>query len=363
MLTRILTPLDGSELAERAVAVAARLAHASGGALLLLRVYTGLLGETAPELVAHSETADAREARAYLERIRQRPDLDGLVVETLALSGATARAILDAVAEFHADTIVMSSHGRSGITRWALGSVAEHVVRHAPVPVLVLRGNTLEPLATAPTEGSAWSVCIGLDGSELAEQTLAPAAQLLRAVAGAAPAEALLARIMKPPTPADDELAAVAQEAPAAYERRLAASEAYLQTVAERLRVGDLAPLGIHARWSVIQAADSASALIQAAEHPAWVRWHTANMEASEASEASEVGDTPAVEHQRASLIALATHGRGGFQRWALGSVAERVLEGTSLPLLLVRSSAPSLAETPPADPADPAGPAAPGDV
>lgn len=187
MLTRILLPLDGSFLAERALPVGARLARATSATLLIVRIYPGLIGETDPELVAYSETADAREAHAYLERIRQRPELDGLVVETFALSGVTARGILDAVAKFHADTLVMSSHGRSGLTRWALGSVAEHVARHAPVPVLVLRGDALDPRSGPVTQQAVWRVCIGLDGSELAEQVIAPAAQLLRALAGVAP--------------------------------------------------------------------------------------------------------------------------------------------------------------------------------
>ena len=70
MLTRILVPLDGSALAERALTVAARLARTTDATLLVLQVYPGMIGETTPELVAYSETADARAARAYLERVR-----------------------------------------------------------------------------------------------------------------------------------------------------------------------------------------------------------------------------------------------------------------------------------------------------
>ena len=110
MLTRILVPLDGSALAERALTVAARLARTTDSTLLVLQVYPEMIGETTPELVAYSETTDARAARAYLERVRQRPDLHGLAIEALALSGCAACAILDAVEAFQADTIVMSSH-------------------------------------------------------------------------------------------------------------------------------------------------------------------------------------------------------------------------------------------------------------
>lgn len=331
MLTRILIPLDGSALAERALTVSARLAHATGARLILLRIYPCVMGETAPELVAHSETADAREARAYLTQVSQRPDLRGVGIETEALCGTTARAILDAAGVFHADTIVMSSHGRSGLTRWMLGSVAEHVVRYAPAPTLVLRGREHEPLLEEHPEGGGWCASVGLDGSTLAEQALAPAIQLLRALAGQASAEAQLIRIMKPPIPADDELAAVAHETPAEYERRLVAAQEQLRAVAERLRTGDLAHYGVRARWSVVQAGDIATALIQTAEHPEWTQWRTVG------ADGALVAATPCAS---VSLVALATHGRGGLQRWALGSVAERVLEGSTLPLLLIRPNA-----------------------
>ena len=69
----------------------------------------------------------------------QRPDLHGLAIEALALSGGAAHAILDAVEAFHADTIVMSSHGRSGITRWALGSVAERILEGTALLLLLVR--------------------------------------------------------------------------------------------------------------------------------------------------------------------------------------------------------------------------------
>jgi nucleotide-binding universal stress UspA family protein len=301
-----------------------------------------MMGETAPELVAYSETADAREARAYLARVRQRPELKGVDVETLALCGATARAIVDAVGAFHADSIVMSSHGRSGVTRWMLGSVAEHVVRHADVPVLVLRGD--QALIQAPAEGAVWRACVGLDGSALAEQAVAPTAQLLRALAGSAPVELLLTRVMKPPIPPDDELASIVQETAAAYERRVAEAQANLEAVAARLRSGDLARYAARPRWAVVQAVDAAEALIQAAEHPERAQWRPTDGEESPAGPAQ-----PAPAH----LIAVATHGRGGFQRWALGSVAERVLEGTALPLLLVRAvAAPAGAAPAPGGPA-----------
>lgn len=335
MWTRILAPLDGSALAEQALPVAARVAHATGAKLMLLRVYPCMLGETAPELVAYSETADAREARAYLARVRQQPDLEGIDVETLALCGSTTRTILDAVEAFHADSVVMSSHGRSAATRWVLGSVARRVVRHAAAPVLIVRGE--QTLAVAPAEGTIWRACIGLDGSALAEQALASTAQLLRALAGSAQAELLLTRVMKPPTPPDDELADITRETAAAYERRFAEAQVTLEAVAERLRSGDLARYALRPRWTIVQAADVAGALIQAAEHLDWAQWRPADGEESL---------TTSGPHGHADLIALAAHGRGGMQRWALGSVAERVLEGTTLPLLMARAVSASIEET-----------------
>jgi len=146
MLQRILVPLDGSARAEYALPVAARLAHATGGTLILLQVYQVMPSE----FVLSDYTAEAAQATAYLAQVAARPELAGITVERITLAGAVARTILDAVLEYQADTLVLCSHGRSGPTRWALGSLAEKVARHAPLagcPGQVLGTGTIDARA------------------------------------------------------------------------------------------------------------------------------------------------------------------------------------------------------------------------
>jgi nucleotide-binding universal stress UspA family protein len=147
MYTRILVPLDGSKLAERALPVAEELTRLMRTPLHLVRVvdpteldlrgygiYETVLaqGASSPFL-----TDEAAAAHAYLERMTAREIEQGLGASSEVRHGIAAREIV-AVAQ-PGDFIVMSTHGRGGLARWFLGSVAEEVVRRAPVPVLMIR--------------------------------------------------------------------------------------------------------------------------------------------------------------------------------------------------------------------------------
>ena len=144
MFKHILVPLDGSLLAEQALAPAGRVAEKFGGRLLLLRVVTqdrSLPG--LPYLSARSTPAPVGPARPLMEEAEAY--LDGLrlpnpcvPVRTLVLAGAPPELIIATATEHDVDLIVMSTHGRAGITRLLYGSVAEAVLRGATVPVLLV---------------------------------------------------------------------------------------------------------------------------------------------------------------------------------------------------------------------------------
>lgn len=144
MFKHILVPLDGSLLAEQALAPASRVAEKFGGRLLLLRVVAqdrSLPG--LPYLAARSSTAPVGPARPLMEEAEAY--LDGLrlpnpavPVNSLVLAGAPPELIIATAAEHDVDLIVMSTHGRAGITRLLYGSVAEAVLRGATVPVLLV---------------------------------------------------------------------------------------------------------------------------------------------------------------------------------------------------------------------------------
>lgn len=321
MIKRILVPLDGSPRAESALPVAARIARASDGTVVLLRVvgipaeystyiYSSYLAQTP---IYAQEILDAEEANArnYLAGIAKTDTLAGIKVETKALSGAVGATILDSARDEHIDIIVMCSHGETGIKRWALGSVAQHVSRHSPVPVLVLREHGTAPTSPFPDHTHplrSVTALVALDGSKLAEVALEPAAYLVAALAAPARGTLILSFVVKVPA-ARDKLEM--------EEHMLDEARKYLMDVAEYLQAGELAKLNLAIDWCTELSKDVADTLIKTAE-------------TGTVTESSH-------EFTGCDLIAMATHGRGGPQRWVIGSVTERVLGTTKLPLLIVR--------------------------
>src|SRR5579863_4164807 len=183
MFQRILVPLDGSDGAEQAVPVAARLARASGGTVILVQVAplptSYRVGNKFPA-EEYSESV-MEEVNAlpmnYLARVSKMAELVGVQTETRVEYGEVAPSLLAAVEPLEVDLIVMCSHGYSGFKRWALGSIAHKIIPHSPVPVLLLRDGG--PMLKT----KALSVLVALDGSSLAESVLAPVVQLATALA------------------------------------------------------------------------------------------------------------------------------------------------------------------------------------
>jgi len=143
MFFRILVPLDGSTQAESALGPAVAMARAFGGTLRLVRVFPGPVSSDYVVNVHLHESVERREheqMEQYLERVRARYSEQGLMVVTRLLeAGDPAQRILQEVQSDPVDLIVLSSHGRSGVARLLLGSVAEHIAREAPCPVLIIR--------------------------------------------------------------------------------------------------------------------------------------------------------------------------------------------------------------------------------
>ena len=145
MYSRIVVPLDGSDVADEALTHAVEFARQFNAPLHLLRVAdahalervagTGIgLDYVAVGALLQEEVDDAK---AYLSAKAKALASDGLSVSHDVVTGPISRSIVDALQS--GDLLVMASHGRTGISRWFLGSVAENVIRHAPVPVLLVR--------------------------------------------------------------------------------------------------------------------------------------------------------------------------------------------------------------------------------
>jgi len=309
MFKRILVPLDGSARAERAIPVAARIAYALGDSVILLRVATapvdtGKYGKTSA-YVEEAVDADLAETTSYLENIAKSDELVGITTEVKALTGAVAPAILSAAQSFHANIIVMCSHGYTGYKRWVLGSVADKVTRHSPIPVLVLREGG--PVPTTAVHQPVRAL-VPLDGSTLSETVLEPVAYLAAALAQSTSQQGALhlLRVV-------DLLATGGKFKSDAHidtglkEQVKHGDEEYLATLVNYLGEGDLSNLDLTITCSVETDPDVAEAIVKKAEQ------------------------------NKFDFIAIATHGRGGVQKWAMGSMAGRVLHATKLPLLIMR--------------------------
>ena len=156
-VTKILVPLDGSALAEAALWRAVDIGGAEGVAYSLLRAAEAHTLPGADPVEAQVSTV--REAEEYLESVAKRLRERGVrAVETHVWYGAPAGAIAEAAKVQNVDMIVMSTHGRSGLGRLILGSVAETVLRGTTTPILVVRaeGAPIEtPQAARPAKEAA----------------------------------------------------------------------------------------------------------------------------------------------------------------------------------------------------------------
>ena len=144
MFKQILVPLDGSTRAEQALPVAIRLARALRGSIVLVRVanfpldYGG--GYTqAPLLTEQMIETELDNVDNYLKTVATSEALAGISIKTEAMFGQPLQDILSVAESRRVDLIVICSHGRTGLMRWALGSVAQALAHQSPVPLLVLR--------------------------------------------------------------------------------------------------------------------------------------------------------------------------------------------------------------------------------
>lgn len=295
MFKKILVPLDGSELAERALPVALHLARQMQSELTLLSV-----AQQEPVAVAESmgyglwvpnETLPEIRNRLedYLTQTTEKYKTANVVMRQQLEVGDEAGEIIDTAVSQQFDLIIMSTHGRSGISRWLMGSVTEKVLHHAPCPLLILRDDTLPE-----------HILITLDGSELAETALLPGLALAVGLG----ADVTLLQVLEGSLPMrsgswmESGLVAVDDSMENEQKQRDNAT-IYLQTIADRFQH--------HALKMAVPYGKPAEAILSYAE------------------------SIPKC------LIAIATHGRSGLARWVFGSVAEKVVRGTTGPVLVIR--------------------------
>jgi nucleotide-binding universal stress UspA family protein len=292
----LLVPLDGSPAAEAVLPAMTILAKRLAAEVVLLHV----LERDAPRRV-HGErhlTAEI-DAASYLQRIAAQLEAQEIPViwhVHLVPVGDIPLSIATHAAESGASLILLSAHGTGSPRAWLTGAVAQGVIRHAAPPVLLLRSRTARRVPFAPEQ-----IVVALDTERQAEVALPPAARLARALA--IPLRVLLVVPTVETIPGDRVAAArlLPGGAAAALDLDAAAAEDYLSGLARRIsdRTGELQVVTEVARG------DPAQVIIA----------HT---------------------QARPSILALATHGRAGFDALWSGSIGSRVIARGDGPFLLV---------------------------
>lgn len=288
---RILVPLDGSELAEMAMAPAVEIASVMGAEVHCLQVVTGLTLNLDPYLSQRIINAREQMANLYLRSLRRRFDKSEVEIITSTTSGAAAKTIIDYATKEDIDLIVMSSHGQSALSRWVYGNVAVKILRRAPCDTLMIRPlGTTEPLPKK-------RVMVPLDGSPLSERALKPAV----ALASAWKLDIMLLRVSPPIFSDQDPIS----------------SHDFFDEIEEKLNEEAMAYL---LDIQAIQARDSLSVSVETAAGP----------------EAATIIDS--ANNNEIDLIVMSSHGQSGVGLWLMGSVSEKVLRKATCSTLIVRN-------------------------
>lgn len=316
MFQHILVPLDGSARAERALPVAARIARASGGSIQLLQVVSPPVdfgGGVAAGTIVTGDMVEETIAGAtgYLKKIATSEVLAGVTTTTEVLYGSPALNILTYAGTQEMDLIILCSHGRTGLKQWVLGSVAHRLVHQSTIPVLVL--NEHADMLLRSDAKLPFCSFVPLDGSLLAEKAILPAAHLAAALGGPNRGAVHFAQVVRlyPTTTAGSAVDEF-------NERNLENARAYLVQLVDRLQTA-MKDLKLSFSWSIACEkgnTDVATTLLNMAEH------------GERGKEAADIGD--------GNIIVISTHGRDAVERWVMGSVTERLLNSTKLPMLIV---------------------------
>ncbi len=286
MYSKILVPLDGSQLSETILPYARSIAGA-------LNSPVELLAAIEPSTLSTKGQTDPQKADLnYLNRVATSFREPKSVISSVEI-GNPADVIVDE-ASSQLDTIItMSTRGRSGIQRWMMGSVADKVLHATTSPLLLLKGKT-----DSKTSGEATlsKVLLPLDGSPLAEKALPHVVEL---------ATKMVMEVVLVRAPAAPRAASVDQESDPAFQQIAKEIIKETQTYLEA-KVDELKAKGLKVSYLLL-----------------------------EGEAAGEIIDMARKTHN--NLIAICTHGWSGIGRWILGNVTERVVHHSGDPVLIIR--------------------------
>jgi len=292
MYSGILVPLDGSQVAEIAIPYAELLAGL-GSEVTLLHVCEDTHGEqhNMHKLYMEKMAENTRiAALQYKAKYNRKVDVE-IKVKAVMLEGHPAEQIVDYAAREEIKMILIATHGRSGVGRWVLGSVANKVIRATNRPVNLIRAGTERTYNIATAKGP--KILVPLDGSETSEKVLPYAVEMAEKING----EIILVNVAVPVYPGEFTPSTYHEEP---WEELSAKITEYLKKISSRIE-----QKGIAVTYEV-RSGDAADEIIRAADE------------------------------QDADLVAMTCCGRSGFGSWAFGSTMEKVLNQGHQPLLLI---------------------------
>lgn len=294
MFKHILAPLDGSSLAECVLPHVMALAAPSGAVLTLLRVLEQEEPDTAGLVDPIGWQLAQAEAGAYLQEVASRLGTAGVEAKPVTVPGTPAERVVSFAGEHDIDLIVLSSHGRSGLSGWNVSSVVQKIILRAPSSVMIVRAYQPVPTTGGPTLYER--VLLPLDGSQRAECVLPVAAFLAKSGGGTL----ILAHVVREPElprrtrPSSADLKLVQR----LIERNQREATSYLEGLQQRLSVP--------AETRLLVSGDVTTALHDLAES------------------------------DDADLVLLAAHGYSGAPRRIYGSVTTSFIAYGSTPLFIV---------------------------
>ena len=299
MYKKVMVTLDGSDLAEVALPCAEEISGRLGAELILAGVSEAHIPRY--QHIYRNYLAYGSEAAA--KRVKEHYGAKAARVVPLLLTGHAAEEIIDYAEKNDVDLIVMATHGYSGVRRWALGSIADKVVRRTSKPVLLIRAKDARP--AVGEKDLCTRAVVPLDGSILAEVALPYVKELVSPLAPPSKAEISLLHVISPP--------------------QVGAAVAIGETPHEIDDEG--------LRRIKNQARD----YLDQVGRPLWGKGVVVRSEVRVGKAADEI--IKFANKVGAGVVIMSTHGRSGLDRLVLGSVTNRVLRGANIPVMLVRPS------------------------
>jgi len=299
MFDPVMVPLDGSLLAECVLQHVVAIARAFDAKVILLRVLDKKQASEKAQLFdLVNWQINKTGAKLYLEKISTRLQKSGLRIETVVLEGLVAESITEYALKRGVKLIILSSHGRSGLSQWGISSVTQKIIFSAPTSVLIIRAH--QPATSELIEQQYTRLMVPLDGSRRAEYVL-PMVTLL---ARFHKSRVSIVHVVKTPE--------MARQMPLAQEDLELSNRIVARNREEAIRYLDQVRLqspleGIEVETRLLTSDNAAAALHEL------------------------------VGKENIDMVALSAHGYSGYNQWPYGSMVNNFILYSKVPLLIVQ--------------------------